>query len=95
MLSLTLTSSNILTLIRLIVGPVVMPALLWYGLPHRCYSVNIVMAAVFGMFGLTDFLDGYLARRFTQETELGKFLDPIADKALVFSTVISLMGGVL
>lgn len=68
-----------------------MPLLLWYGLPQRRMAINIMLATVFGALGLTDFLDGYLARRFSQETELGKMLDPIADKALVFATLISLM----
>jgi CDP-diacylglycerol--glycerol-3-phosphate 3-phosphatidyltransferase len=91
MTTISLTTSNILTLIRLIGAPIIMPFLLWYGLPQRRWEINIMLAAVFGALGLTDFLDGYLARRFSQETELGKLLDPIADKTLVFSSLISLM----
>lgn len=91
MTTLSLTPSTILTLIRLIGAPIIMPFLLWYGLPQRRWEINIMLAAVFGALGLTDFLDGYLARRFGQETELGKILDPLADKALVFSTLASLM----
>ncbi len=41
---------------------------------------------------LTDYLDGYIARTYAQTTRLGKFLDPIADKILVISTLF-LMGG--
>jgi CDP-diacylglycerol--glycerol-3-phosphate 3-phosphatidyltransferase len=91
MTTLVLTPSNILTFIRLIGAPTVMPLLLWYGLPQRRWEINIMLVAVFGTLGLTDLLDGYLARRFSQESELGKILDPIADKLLVFSTLTPLM----
>lgn len=43
------------------------------------------------LLGFTDFLDGYLARRYQQETVIGKLLDPVADKFLVFSTAIALV----
>lgn len=43
------------------------------------------------MLGLTDFFDGYIARLLKQESLFGKFLDPLADKFLVFSTIIALV----
>lgn len=52
--------------------------------------IYLVMAIVFIVGSGTDWLDGYLARRNNQVTTLGKFLDPIADKMLVNSTLIFL-----
>lgn len=53
--------------------------------------MNSLLTILFLLFGVTDFLDGYLARRFGQETRAGKLLDPIADKFLVYSTLVALL----
>ncbi|MBF0247688.1 MAG: CDP-alcohol phosphatidyltransferase family protein [Alphaproteobacteria bacterium] len=45
---------------------------------------------VFGLAGVSDALDGFIAKRFAMETELGRYLDPIADKALLSSTYVSM-----
>ncbi len=50
-----------------------------------------MLAIVFALLALTDLFDGYLARRYNQETVMGKILDPIADKFLLYSTLISLV----
>jgi CDP-diacylglycerol--glycerol-3-phosphate 3-phosphatidyltransferase len=54
-------------------------------------SKALVGAAIFGLASLTDFLDGYLARRRRQVTWLGQVLDPIADKLLTSAAFISLV----
>ncbi len=52
--------------------------------------VMIILFVVFVIICLTDFLDGFIARRTKQVTDLGKFLDPIADKMLINATMIFL-----
>lgn len=51
----------------------------------------MALAFLFLLFGLTDFFDGYYARKWGQVTELGSLLDPIADKFLLCATLISLL----
>ncbi|MBW1920725.1 MAG: CDP-diacylglycerol--glycerol-3-phosphate 3-phosphatidyltransferase [Deltaproteobacteria bacterium] len=52
-------------------------------------SSRMIAFAVFAFASFTDLFDGYLARRLDQETELGKFLDPLADKCLVLGAFIT------
>jgi len=46
---------------------------------------------LFCLLALTDFFDGYLARKFKQETTFGRVLDPIADKFLLYATLVALL----
>lgn len=76
---------NILTLSRIAVIPVVM--ILFY----MQTRVSLWCAlALFTLGGITDFFDGYLARRWNMMSAFGRFLDPIADKLLVASMLILL-----
>ena len=84
---------NTLTVARIFLVPVLVSVLLTkfegrlvLGLP-----VELVAAAIFGIASLTDWLDGYLARRRKQVTTLGQILDPLADKLLISATLISLV----
>ena len=66
----------------------------WHTIEIGNTGINLVYLIVFGIFVLacaTDWLDGYLARKNNQVTDLGKFLDPVADKLLVNSLVIFLI----
>src|SRR5579871_3122872 len=87
----TFNIPTILTLTRLILAPLLVPLLLVYLLPYNYFWLNSVLAILFIFFGLTDFFDGYLARKLHQETPLGRVLDPIADKFLVYSTLVALL----
>ena len=84
---------NSLTIARIFLVPVLVSVLLTkfegrlvLGLP-----VELVAAAIFGLASLTDWLDGYLARRRKQVTTLGQILDPLADKLLISATLVSLV----
>ncbi|MGK0224958.1 MAG: CDP-diacylglycerol--glycerol-3-phosphate 3-phosphatidyltransferase [Limisphaerales bacterium] len=77
---------NIITLARILLIPVFV---LLYVLPWE-WSY-IAAAVLFGLASLTDWLDGYLARKMDQTTPFGAFLDPVADKLIVVSALIILM----
>ena len=51
-------------------------------------SLNLVLLALFLVASISDFLDGFIARKYNQITTLGKFIDPIADKALTTTMFI-------
>jgi len=77
---------NFLTLFRILLIPVFV---LVFSSPTPGRSLSA--AIVFAVAAITDLLDGYLARRRSQETKLGRLLDPIADKLLVLSALILLV----
>ena len=54
-------------------------------------SKDIILSAIFTIAGVTDYFDGYLARKWKQESNFGAFLDPVADKALVITCLIILI----
>ncbi|MBI1384811.1 MAG: CDP-diacylglycerol--glycerol-3-phosphate 3-phosphatidyltransferase [Rhizobiales bacterium] len=81
------TVPNILTFARLAAVPAVALALLAVGGP----SGRLLAFWLFVAASLTDFIDGYLARRLDQSSELGRMLDPIADKLLVMIALVALV----
>ena len=80
------TIPNILTVLRIALIPVF---LLAYYLPLS-WS-HILTTAIFGLAALTDWFDGYLARRLEQSSPFGAFLDPVADKLIVAVALIMLV----
>lgn len=77
---------NILTLGRIAAIPAIVILLLF-----ESRSTSFWAAAVFGAAAVTDWLDGWLARKWQVVTVLGKFLDPLADKLIVMAALIMLI----
>ncbi len=77
---------NMLTLGRIAAIPIVM-LFIWRGEPEACVIAGWIYAAA----SLTDFFDGWLARRRGLVTVMGKFLDPLADKLIVMAMLIMLV----
>ncbi len=86
-IEMNLNIPNILTFARIIMIPVL---ILFYFLPLK--GANEILAAIFVFAGITDWLDGYLARKLKQGTAFGAFLDPVADKLIVCAALVLLLG---
>ena len=80
------TPANVVTMVRMALVPLVVAALL----ADDGGGLRLVAAALFAVAAATDRLDGWLARRRDEVTDWGKLVDPIADKALVGSTLVTL-----
>lgn len=79
----TITTWTRIAAIPLIVGV--------FYLPIEPVSRNLIATIMFVVFALTDWLDGFLARRLNQASSFGAFLDPVADKLLVCASVLILV----
>src|SRR5690606_39088405 len=85
---MTLTLPTWLTLLRIVLIPVLV---LTFYLPWQ-WS-NFVTAAVFGLAAFTDWLDGWIARRWQLSSAFGAFLDPVADKLMVATALFLIVQG--
>lgn len=82
---------NLVTLSRIVLIPLIIGL---YYLPEEWlsyYSKNAAATGVFILAALTDWLDGFLARRLNQTSAFGAFLDPVADKLIVVGALIALL----
>ena len=94
-MQLKATIPNLLTIIRVLIIPFFvlicyLPVILS---PNylNAYHANFAEALIFAIAGATDWLDGKVARKWHQTTELGAFLDPVADKLLVACALVLLV----
>jgi CDP-diacylglycerol---glycerol-3-phosphate 3-phosphatidyltransferase len=78
---------NLLTLGRMLAVPFVVACLFW----PETFFMRWLALGIFIIAGITDFLDGYIARAWSQQSALGRMLDPIADKLLVSAVLLMLV----
>jgi len=86
-MKLRISLPNLFTLLRIALIPIF---IIVFYLPFS--SAHAVAAIIFALACITDWLDGYLARRLSQTSPFGAFLDPVADKLLVASSLLMLVG---
>jgi cardiolipin synthase (CMP-forming) len=80
--------ANKITIIRILLVPFLLASLFYYR-PEYDF-LRFIALAIFFLCAITDAIDGYIARRFYQKTELGRTLDPIADKLLILTAFLCL-----
>ncbi len=79
-----MNTPNKITISRIIMVPIIMALYLISAIPYG----KLIALFLFIIASITDFLDGYIARKYNQVTDTGKFLDPIADKLLVMAGIL-------
>ncbi len=82
---------NKLTIFRIILIPVLLVFILFDFIPLDIQIRRYIATIIFIIASLTDALDGHIARKYNLITNFGKFMDPLADKLLVTSTMIALI----
>jgi len=83
-----LTIPTIMTWTRIVAIPLIVGV---FYLPLEPVTRNLIATVMFVVFALTDWLDGYLARKLNQISAFGTFLDPVADKFLVCASLLVLV----
>jgi cardiolipin synthase (CMP-forming) len=84
-----MTTANRVTIFRIVLIPFFVVEVLYYGNTGK--EVHYLLSIIsFAVAALCDGLDGYIARRFNQRSELGAILDPLADKLLLVSAIVLL-----
>ena len=85
-----MNTPNKLTILRMILVPFFLVS--FYIEIKNLGSSLIISTIIFAVASITDFFDGYLARKYNLVTDFGKFMDPLADKILVAAAMICLVG---
>ena len=80
--------ANKITLTRILLVPFLLMSLFYYKAEYD--FLRFVALGIFFICGLTDAIDGYIARKYYQKTRLGKMLDPLADKLLILTAFLAL-----
>jgi CDP-diacylglycerol--glycerol-3-phosphate 3-phosphatidyltransferase len=83
-----LTLPTLLTWARIVAIPLIVGL---YAMPWTIQLMNLVATVLFVVIALTDWLDGWLARKLNQTSSFGAFLDPVADKLLVCAALLILL----
>ncbi len=86
-MGITLTIPNIITLLRIVLIPIFVFA---FFLPEFSWK-HVLLTVLFFIAGISDWIDGYLARKLEQQSAFGAFLDPVADKLMVAIAMILLV----
>ncbi len=95
--------ANKLTLLRVMLIPFFIISFYVPTLSYNSYSfnhyqipyANLLALVIFLLAAVTDFIDGYIARKYNMITDLGKFMDPLADKLLVTAALLMLLENTL
>ncbi|MFB2539660.1 MULTISPECIES: CDP-diacylglycerol--glycerol-3-phosphate 3-phosphatidyltransferase [unclassified Acinetobacter] len=87
---------NILTLARIALIPVFLAVAYWppameVNGHHASMTRHLILTGIFVLAAVTDWLDGYLARKLNQSSAFGRFLDPVADKLMVAAALVVLV----
>ena len=82
---------TLLTWLRIVMIPLVIGVFYLPGPWLTGWERNLIATVVFAVAAITDWLDGYLARKLNQQSAFGAFLDPVADKLMIAATLIVLV----
>lgn len=89
-----LSVANIITFSRILVIPI-LSVLLWWQRgttdPSLIFRLSITSAVIFALAGISDMVDGWLARKYRQVSRMGKFFDPMADKLIHMTVMVHLV----
>ncbi len=87
---MNLSLPNLLTWLRIVLIPLLI-LVIYFPTGISQYHINLSATVIFVLAALTDWVDGWLARRWNQTSTFGEFLDPVADKLMVCTTLVALI----